>query len=204
MPRMNNILSWALSQESHPDGKAQVVDANNVKSHIDISDADKNDLSDKEDTETLHRTDGGDEVKVDDKHDIVGSIEDYEAGVVSDAAGAKTIDAYAVDERSNAPKRFVISGFDASTNPAAEAGDNLNACVILIQNGPLPEVGVNGVTAEDLLTVVAELYTSYQEGPFACEENAEALEHIQAAQAAIAKRFARREAEGTEGTYTGN
>lgn len=199
---LSEIMRYAASLESQ-DGVAQTVDAKEVKSHIDVSDVDENDINN-EDTETEPNTDGGDEVSVDTNHDIVGSIEDHEAGIVSGYTGAKTIEAFGVDPKSNAPKRFVISGFDAQTNPAAEAGDNLNACVILMQNGIIPEVGVNGVTGEDLLKVVEELYVCFQEGQFACPENEEVLQHVRAAQGAIAKRLNRRKDEGTEGTYTGN
>lgn len=200
---LSETMAWAHSLESEQDGTAQVVDVTNVKSSIDIDDVDPKDVKDS-DTETKTLTDGGDEVSADTDHDIVGSIEDHEAGIVSGDDGGKVIEAFAIDPRSNAPKRFVISGFDAQTNDAAEAGDNLNACVILLQSGALSEVGVNGVTAEDLLKVVEETYVCFQEGQFACEENEEVLQHVRAAQAAIAKRFQRRSAEGTEGTHQGH
>lgn len=200
---LSATMAWAHGLESEQDGTAQVVDVTNVKSSIDIDDVDPKDIKDV-DTETKTLTDGGDEVGADTNHDIVGSIEDHEAGIASGDTGGKVIEAYAIDPRSNAPKRFVISGFDAQSNDAAEAGDNLNACVILLQSGPISEVGVNGVTAEDLLKVVEETYVCFQEGQFACEENEEVLQHVRAAQAAIAKRFQRRASEGTEGTMQGN
>lgn len=200
---LSQTMAWAHGLESEQDGTAREVDVKNVKSSIDIDDVDPKDIKDV-DTETKNLTDGGDEVSADTNHDIVGSIEDHEAGIASGDAGGKVIEAFAIDPKSNAPKRFVISGFDAQSNDAAEAGDNLNACVILLQSGPLSEVGVNGVTAEDLLKVVEETYVCFQEGQFACGENEEVLQHIRAAQAAIAKRFQRRAAEGTEGTMQGN
>lgn len=195
-------LKWANSLESE-DGVAQHTDATSATSSIDIKDVDPNDIKDA-DTETSTNTDGGDEVSASTTHDLVGSIEDHEASIASGDAGGKTIESYGVDPKSNAPKRFVISGFNAQTNPAAEAGDNLNACVLLMQNGVIPEVGLNGITAEDLLRVVEEVYVCFQEGQFACQENEEVLQHVRAALGALAKRLNRRKDEGTEGTYEGN
>lgn len=200
---LTDTLKWAASLESEQDGTAQHVDAKEAKSSIDIDDVDPKDITDV-DTETKTITDGGDEVGASTNHDLVGSIEEHETAIASGDAGGKTIEAFGVDAKSNAPKRFVISGFNAQTNPAAEAGDNLNACVILLQNGVIPEVGLNGVTAEDLLKVVEEIYVCFQEGQFACSENEEVLQHVRAAQGAIAKRLNRRKDEGTEGTYEGN
>lgn len=197
-------LKWAASLESESDGVAREVDVGEVKSHIDIDDVDPADVKDT-DTETQPNTDGGDIVSADTNHDIVDGLESHhEAGVISGDEGGKVIEATGVDPKSNAPKRFVISGFNAQTNPAAEPGDNLLSLVILLQNGIVPEVGVNGVTCEDLLKVVEETFVCFQEGQFACEENNEVLQGVRAAQAAIARRLARREAQGTEGTYQGN
>lgn len=202
---MNNILAglkWAKGLES-ADGVAQVVDVKEVKSHVTIDDVDPEDIKDV-DTETKPNTDGGDEVGVSTNHDIISAESVEIASVVSGEEGGKTITAEAVDPKSNAPKRFVISGFNAQTNPAAEPGDNLLSLVILLQNGVIPEVGLNGVTCEDLLKVVEETFVCFQEGQFACEENDEVLQGVRMAQAAIAKRLVRRENQGTEGTYKGN
>lgn len=198
-------LIWAkgIEAETISDGVAREVDVKEVKSHIDIDDVDPADVKDV-DTETKNQGDGGDEVNVETNHDIVGSVEEFEASLVSGNDGGKIIEAFNVDSKSNAPKRFVISGYNAQTNPAAEPGDNLLATVILMQNGVIPEVGLNGVTAEDLLKVVEELYVCFQEGQFACEENDEVLMHVRGALGAIAKRLTRRNEQGTEGTYSGN
>ena len=199
---LTDTLKWANSLESE-DGVAQHTDAKTATSSIDMDDVDPKDVTDV-DTETKTLTDGGDEVGADTNHDIVGSVEDHEASIASGDAGGKTIESFGVDPKSNAPKRFVISGFNAQTNPAVEAGDNLNACVLLMQNGVIPEVGLNGITAEDLLKVVEEIYVCFQEGQFACQENEEVLQHVRAALGSLAKRLNRRKDEGTEGTYEGN
>jgi hypothetical protein len=53
---------------------------------------------------------------------------------------------------------------------------------IRFQNGPINEVGVNGITQEALLAIVADRLRSFQKGPFACKANACALTHIEEAQ----------------------
>lgn len=202
---MDNILSgltWAKGLESQ-DGAAQVVDVNAVKSHIDVDDVEQN-VGDVSESEPDAIGDGGDHVKAETNHDIISAETIEVASAISGQEGGKVIIAEAVDPISGAPKRFVISGFNAQTNPAAEPGDNLLSLVILLQNGIIPEVGVNGVTCEDLLKVVEEVFTCFQEGKFACEENDQVLQGVRMAQAAIAQRLARREAQGTEGTYQGN
>ena len=200
---LTDTLKWVASLENE-DGTAQFTDAKTATSKITIDDVDPDDIISGQDTETEPLVDGKDEVNASTSHDIVGSIENHEGAIASGTSGGKDIESFGVDPMSNAPKRFVISGFDAQSNPAAEAGDNLNACVILLQNGIIPEVGINGVTAEDLLKVVEEIYVCFQEGKFACQENEEVLQHVRAAQAALQKRLNRRANEGTEGTYEGN
>lgn len=62
---------------------------------------------------------------------------------------------------------------------------------IHFQNGPIKEVGTNGLTHEALLAIVEDRLKSFQAGPYACRENALALTHLQEAM---------REARGVEGT----
>lgn len=200
---INKALEWARGIESHTDGTAYEVDAKDVKTSVDIDDVDPADIHDVEDTETKPNTDGGGEVGVSTDHDII-SAEDFEVVTNPADGAAKTIDATHTDPVTNAPKRYVISGFNAANNPAVEPGDNTNQLVIILQNGTLADAGINGVTAEDLLKVCQEVFLCYQESQFACEENQEALNHIQGALGAMAKRKARRTVEGTEGTHQGH
>ena len=74
-------------------------------------------------------------------------------------------------------------------------------CIISFQNGPIAEVGVNGVTHEALLAILIDRLESFQAGPYKCEENAAALSHLQAAQAALKSRTEKRMARGVEGTH---
>ncbi len=130
------------------------------------------------------------------------ATEDYTR--VSGEAGGKIIDGYGHDSVSGTYKRYVISGYNASNNSAVEAADNKLATVILLQNGLVSEVGLNGVTVQDLLKVCENIMEGYQETKFNCPENAEVLASIQKALATLEARIARRIAQGTMDTHNGN
>lgn len=70
---------------------------------------------------------------------------------------------------------------------------------ILFQDGPIAEAGVNGVTQEALLAIVIDRLNSFQAGPFACAENAEALSAATSALQWLKKRTLDRMAGGVEG-----
>ena len=100
--------------------------------------------------------------------------------------------------------RYVISGFETATN-ASLADENLepkSRIVILFQNGPIGDVGVNGVTHEALLAIVADRLRSFQKGQYACKANACALTHIEEAQHWLQQRTIERMRRGVEGTHT--
>lgn len=69
------------------------------------------------------------------------------------------------------------------------------------QNGPIAEVGVNGVTHEALLAIVADRLRSFQAGPYACRENALALTKIEEAMHWLHHRTPARVRRGVEGTH---
>lgn len=69
------------------------------------------------------------------------------------------------------------------------------------QNGPIAEVGVNGVTHEALLAILVDRLRSFQAGPFACRENALALTKLEEAQMWLLQRTRARMARGVEGTH---
>ena len=66
------------------------------------------------------------------------------------------------------------------------------------QNGPIGEVGVNGIQQEDLLQVVIARLEALNE-LFPCEENAAALYHLRAGVGALEERTRKRRAQGVEG-----
>lgn len=102
--------------------------------------------------------------------------------------------------------RYEITGFDTDRNPSKAGPDGYthrySKLVLLFQNGPIAEAGVNGLTQEVLLAIVADRLRSFQAGPFACAENADALASVEEALAALLSRTEARMARGVEGTHT--
>lgn len=106
--------------------------------------------------------------------------------------------------------RYEVSGFTLDTNPSAKWDSDFGTSadygatrplIIVFQNGPIAEVGVNGVTHEVLLAIVADRLRSVQSGPFACKANACALTHIEEAQHWLQQRTIERMRRGVEGTH---
>ena len=102
---------------------------------------------------------------------------------------------------------YRIRGFDSASNPSRPfiglPGKPEQCCTVLFQNGPIAEVGVNGVTHEALLAIIEHRLQCFQAGPFACPENDMALQHILRAQQMLQMRTRRRLEAGTEGTHQG-
>jgi len=106
-----------------------------------------------------------------------------------------------------AQHRYEITGMRYGTNPSAksdesEIGESYEPLAIVFQNGPINEAGVNGITQEALLAIVADRLRSFQAGPFACKANACALTHIEEAQHWLQQRTIERMRRGVEGTHT--
>ncbi|PWR25376.1 hypothetical protein DKG74_04145 [Zavarzinia aquatilis] len=103
--------------------------------------------------------------------------------------------------------RYEVTGMSFATNESlldvnghhTQLSDT--RAVILFQNGPIAEVGVNGVTHEALLAIVADRLRSFQAGPYACRENALALTKIEEAQHWLQSRTLARMRRGVEGTH---
>jgi hypothetical protein len=74
--------------------------------------------------------------------------------------------------------------------------------VLNFQNGPIQTpADMNGVTNETLLAVVIDRLRGFQDGKYACRENAIALTHIEDALMWLQKRTRDRMARGVEGTH---
>ncbi len=96
-----------------------------------------------------------------------------------------------------------VPGFGgANHHYVIEHGTFAQMLHIHFQNGPIPEAGVNGVTNEALLAIVADRLEGFESGPFACNENADALAHIQNALRILHKRTEDRVKRGVEGTHS--
>lgn len=79
-------------------------------------------------------------------------------------------------------------------------------CVFPFQNGPIQEVGVNGITNEVLLAVILDRLRDFQgdeftKNKFACRENAMAITKLEEGLMWLHKRTREREARGVEGTW---
>lgn len=99
---------------------------------------------------------------------------------------------------------YRIEGYNYTKNPACSAwivpGDRVDGVTLLFQNGPINEVGVNGLTHEALIVILIDRLTCFQQGPYANEFNERALESLMNAQDALLERTRRRMAQGIEGT----
>lgn len=72
---------------------------------------------------------------------------------------------------------------------------------ISFQDGPINEVGVNGVTNEALLAIVIDRMRGFQSSRYACRENAIALTKLEEALHWLHARTRARELRGVEGTH---
>lgn len=80
-------------------------------------------------------------------------------------------------------------------------GEPAHGCQqIWFQNGPIKEVGVNGISQEALLAILIDRLRGFQSGQFACADNAEALTHLAGALECLQRRTKARLARGVEGT----
>lgn len=104
-----------------------------------------------------------------------------------------------VDEpgQGGANHEYLITGFDLTAT-------EFQASLIRFQNGPISVDGngVNGLTHEVLLAIVADRLRSFQKGPYACKANACALTHIEEALHWLQQRTLERMRRGVEGTHT--
>lgn len=103
--------------------------------------------------------------------------------------------------------RYVIDGFDSTRNPSMlghEPEDEkiFRELMIVFQNGPIGDVGVNGATHEALLAILIDRLQAFQAGPFSCRENAIALTHFEEGLMWLQRRTRARIARGVEGTHS--
>jgi hypothetical protein len=106
-----------------------------------------------------------------------------------------TIEVHATDEPGSGGANHVYAA------TWSDKSGTLQQRVIDFQNGPINEAGVNGLTHEVLLAIVADRLRSFQQGPFASRYNALALTHIEDAQNWLNRRTLERMRRGVEGTH---
>jgi len=116
-----------------------------------------------------------------------------------------TITALDAPGHGGASHLYQFEGFDSATNPSnpwvTGYGQSPRYSAILFQNGPIPEVGVNCVTHEALLAIVADRLRGFQSGPYACDYNEHALEAVEEALFWLKERTRNRIKRGVEGTH---
>lgn len=100
---------------------------------------------------------------------------------------------------------YLVSGVSTLDHPlVAELDDQANLQVrgtfILFQCGPIPVVGRNGFTIEELLAICVDRLSTYQESRYACNDNLNAILHMTQAMQALDGRTKGRVAKGIEGT----
>lgn len=98
---------------------------------------------------------------------------------------------------------YAISGMDLTRNTAAlQASENYpdDSAVIMFQCGPIDEHGVNGVTLEALLAIVADRLRCFKAGPFACPDTGMAMANSVAALECLKRRTKDHMDRGVEGT----
>lgn len=93
----------------------------------------------------------------------------------------------------NAPHHFEV--YADSGQPAPYLVGTVH-----FQEGPIKEVGVNGVCNEDLIAMVISRLDHFQESEFACYENDMAIVKLEEALMWLRKRTMSREQRGVEGT----
>lgn len=81
--------------------------------------------------------------------------------------------------------------------------NSMQSTRISFQNGPINTDGngVNGLTHEVLLAILADRLRGFQSGQYACKANACALTHIEEAQHWLQQRTLERMRRGVEGTH---
>lgn len=93
----------------------------------------------------------------------------------------------------NAPHRFKVVKTESPDEVIGE---------VHFQEGPIKEVGINGVNNEDLIAMVIARLQSFQKTEYSCKENAMAITKLEEAQLWLRARTMGREKRGVEGTHT--
>jgi len=74
-------------------------------------------------------------------------------------------------------------------------------CVLQFQNGPIPEVGINGLSNEALIAIVIDRLQGFNKGAYSCRENSLAITKLEEAMHWLHHRTLDRMGRGVEGSY---
>lgn len=94
----------------------------------------------------------------------------------------------------NAPHHFKVT--KAGVRPNEEPA----LAIVDFQEGPIKEVGVNGVNNEDLIAMVICRLEHFQQTDFSCRENAICITKLEEALLWLRKRTMARDKRGVKGT----
>ena len=108
---------------------------------------------------------------------------------------------YTVRPRRNPGEKPVDILDDGSVNEVSPTQHFPYHVHIPFQNGTIPEAGVNGITHEILLAIVADRLESFQAGKFPSTYNEVALAAVKAALASLKQRTIDRQNRGVEGKH---
>ena len=92
----------------------------------------------------------------------------------------------------NAPHHFTVT----------ETGTGKVLANVDFQEGPIKEVGVNGIHNEDLIAMVIARLEGFQNSEYRCRDNQVAITHLETALLWLRKRTMGREKRNVEGTHT--
>ena len=81
-------------------------------------------------------------------------------------------------------------------------GGHIQAHRIQFQDGPIREVGVNGLMNEELIAIIVDRLEHFQGSEFRCRENALAITKLEEAMHWLRHRTEARKTRGVEGTHT--
>jgi hypothetical protein len=73
---------------------------------------------------------------------------------------------------------------------------------VVFQCGLPKDAGLNGCRVEDVIDVSLFKLNQFQNGPLACEENAEAIRYLKLAKQSLAQRLQRRQVQGVLNTMS--
>lgn len=112
----------------------------------------------------------------------------------------KNVEIHAVDEpgQGGACHEYRVDWYDRAT-PLDKNLTVGGSATVSFQNGPIKEVGVNGIPDEALYAILIDRLQGFQRGQFSCRENAIALTHLETALLWLQRRTDRRTFQGVEG-----
>ncbi len=123
-------------------------------------------------------------------------LSDHKVNLANDALRIEVMDEPGAGGASH---RYVVTGMDMSINPSLAAFEDTSACIILFQNGVIDERGMNGITNEALLAIVADRLRSFAAGPYPSRENSLALTKVEEALHWLHARTRNRQMRNVEG-----